>query len=81
MPAFSPDDIRGQLDRILADPSFAHAGRMGRFLRFPVERAIEGGAGELKEYLVAVEVFDKETSFDPRLDPIPIRGSARWRGR
>ncbi len=49
---------------------------MSRFLRFAVEKALEGRAGELKEYAVAVEVFGKPADFDARIDPI-VRVEAR----
>lgn len=49
---------------------------MCRFLRFAVERALDGRGGELKEYLVGVEIFDRDESFDPRVDPI-VRVEAR----
>src|SRR5437879_6423947 len=49
---------------------------MARFLRLTVERALAGQAGELKEYLIGVEVFDRKSSYDPRVDPI-VRVEAR----
>jgi TolB-like protein/tetratricopeptide (TPR) repeat protein len=49
---------------------------MCRFLRFIVERALEGRSAELKEYTIGVEVFDRDASFDPRIDPI-VRVEAR----
>ena len=49
---------------------------MARFLRLTVERALAGRAGELKEYLIGVEVFDRKASYDPRVDPI-VRVEAR----
>jgi len=49
---------------------------MGRFLRLAVERSIEGKAGDLKEYLLGVEVFDRKPTYDPRVDPI-VRVEAR----
>ena len=49
---------------------------MGRFLRLAVEWSIEGKAGELKEYLLGVEVFDRKPTYDPRVDPI-VRVEAR----
>jgi TolB-like protein/tetratricopeptide (TPR) repeat protein len=68
--------IRKQLDRILSHPLFVRSERMGRFLRLAVERTLAGGAGELKEYLLGVEVFDRKPSYDPRVDPI-VRVEAR----
>jgi serine/threonine-protein kinase len=49
---------------------------MSRFLRFVVESSLSGKHGELKEYLIGVEVFDRKASYDPRVDPI-VRVEAR----
>jgi serine/threonine-protein kinase len=75
-PAIHDIAVRRQLEKILAHDLFARAERMGRFLRFAVERALEGKAGDLKEYLIGVEVFDRKDSYDPRVDPI-VRVEAR----
>jgi len=61
----SAKDILSQLDKILASPDFERAGRMKRFLQFIVDRALEGHAQALKEYTIAVEVFERDESFDP----------------
>ena len=39
-------------------------------------QAVSGRSGELKEYVIGVQVFRKEESFDPRTDPI-VRVQAR----
>jgi serine/threonine-protein kinase len=49
---------------------------MARFLRLAVDWTLAGKAGELKEYLIGVEVFDRSASYDPRVDPI-VRVEAR----
>ena len=67
---------REQLAKILSSKAFAPSGRMSRFLRFTVEQALEGKAEDLKEYRLGLEVFDKDASFDPRIDPI-VRVEAR----
>lgn len=67
---------RQQLNRILASTTFRQVDRLKRFLRFIVIEAIEGRGDQLKEYVIGVQVFDKETSFDPRADPI-VRVQAR----
>jgi TolB-like protein/Flp pilus assembly protein TadD len=64
------------LEKILAHRLFVRSERMGRFLRFAVERTLAGQAEELKEYLIGVEVFDRRQSYDPRIDPI-VRVEAR----
>lgn len=73
--ASSPDDVRTQLERILAAPAFA-SGRHPRFLRYVVERTLAGEADQLKEYVLGLEVFDRSDGYDPRLDSI-VRVEAR----
>ena len=68
--------VRQQLEKILAHGLFVRSERMGRFLRLSVERLLAGKAGDLKEYLIGVEVFDRGASYDPRVDPI-VRVEAR----
>ncbi len=68
--------VREQLERILASPAFQQSDRLKRFLRFIVLEVIEGRGDQLKEYVIGVQVFGKEESFDPRTDPI-VRVQAR----
>src|SRR5262245_57257015 len=64
------EQTRAQLERILASAGFATADRLSRFLRYVVERSIAGEAAQLKEYVIGVEVFDRDERYDPRLDSI-----------
>ena len=66
----------GQLNRILSSKAFRQADRLKRFLSFVVAETISGRGDRLKEFAVGVEVFGKDTSFDPRNDPI-VRVQAR----
>jgi TolB-like protein/Flp pilus assembly protein TadD len=72
----SSHNVRLQVKRILASEAFARSERMARFLRFTVEHALAERPEKLKEYVIGVEVFDRDASFDPRLDPI-VRVEAR----
>ncbi len=76
-----PSGVREQLEKILRWESFARAGRLSRFLRFAVEQVLENPVPVLKEYVIAVEVFDKPKDFDPRLDPIVRVEARRLRAR
>lgn len=58
--------IREELSRVLASPSFARSPRMSRFLSFVVEETLSGRAAQIKEYVIALEVCDKQTDYDPR---------------
>jgi serine/threonine-protein kinase len=68
--------VRQQLTRILASKTFAQVERLKRFITFIVDETVGGRGGDLKEYVIGVQVFGKEPSFDPRTDPI-VRVQAR----
>jgi adenylate cyclase len=70
------DDIRAQLDRILASAVFANSGRLSQLLKYVGERTLAGEGDQLKEYVVGVEVFERGSNYDPRLDSI-VRVEAR----
>jgi len=70
------DEIRLQLDRLLASEAFANADRMSGFLRYVVERALAGESNRVKEYVIGLEVFGRDEQYDPRLDSI-VRVEAR----
>lgn len=70
------ESIQGQLNRITASATFQQVDRLKRFLVFVVEETAAGRGGQLKEYVIGVQVFDKNVSFDPRTDPI-VRVQAR----
>jgi TolB-like protein len=66
----SRDEAAAQLERVLASDVFAAATRLSRFLRFVSERSLAGESERLKEYVIGVEVFDRDERYDPRLDSI-----------
>ncbi|HEY3091904.1 MAG TPA: tetratricopeptide repeat protein [Vicinamibacterales bacterium] len=73
--------VKQQLDRILGSATFQQVERLKRFITFIVTEAAAGRADELKEYVVGVQVFGKESSFDPRTDPIVRVQARRLRAR
>src|SRR5262245_7156084 len=54
---------------------------MSRFLRFVVERHLEGRDQELKESLIAIEVFGRLPGYDSKQDPIVRTEASRLRAR
>src|SRR5262245_32899214 len=68
--------VQEQLQRIVGSATFQPVDRLKRFLTFIVNEALEGRRKDLKEYVIGVQVFGKEDSFDPRTDPI-VRVQAR----
>ncbi len=74
--AVGTESIQAQLNRIMNSATFQQVDRLKRFLTFVVEETAAGRGGQLKEYVIGVQVFDKNVSFDPRTDPI-VRVQAR----
>jgi TolB-like protein len=58
---------------------FAQAERQQRFLRYILAETLAGRAEKLKGYTIGVEVFDRESSFDPAVDAIVRVEAARLR--
>ncbi len=59
-----------QLERLLANPLFRNSKRYPNLLRYVVERALDGHAGELKERTLGVDVFGRAPDYDTNLDPV-----------
>lgn len=57
-----------QLDRILRDKRFAGAERTARFLRYVVERTLEGAASQIKEMVIATDLYGRSSDYDPKID-------------
>lgn len=72
----SPPLVREQLARILRSRRFVEAPTLARLLQHLVEHSLEGDPGQLKEYSVGLEVFNRGPSFDPQTDTI-VRAHAR----
>ena len=77
----SDKTVRQQLTRILVSKTFSQVDRLKRFVDFIVSETVEGRGGDLKEYVIGVQVFGKEASFDPRTDPIVRVQARRLRAR
>jgi TolB-like protein/tetratricopeptide (TPR) repeat protein len=75
-PAAAPEQIRAALERVLESPSFANSLKAQRLLRFVVEETLAGRGDGLKESVIAVSVFARDPSFDPRSDSV-VRVEAR----
>jgi serine/threonine-protein kinase len=76
-----PDGVHQHLEKILASRAFAGANRHKDFLKYVVCRFLEGKNGDLKEYSIALDVFGRQPSFDPKIDPIVRVEACRLRSR
>lgn len=69
----APDEkpaVLEELHRILESPTFHSSPRCQEFLRYIVERTVEGSAELLKERNIGVDVFHRRPSYEPNVDSI-----------
>jgi hypothetical protein len=80
-PSPHPDEIRRQLQQILASPVFHGSKRCQQFLEYVCVKSLAGEAGALKERSVAVEVFGRPAHIDLGEDTIVRVGAREVRKR
>src|SRR6266851_10027193 len=73
------ESIHLVLHKILSSKHFCNSPRHLEFLRFTVTETLAGRGGNLKEYVLGVEVFGRQDSFDPHVSPIVRVGASRVR--
>ena len=78
---FEVQAARRQLERVLASAGFSRNQRLARFLQFVVEQHLEGKDDEIKESVIALEVFGRGPDHDPKQDSIVRTEAGRLRAR
>jgi Tol biopolymer transport system component len=73
--------LRAQVERLAASAEFARADRMVQFLRYVVEKTLDGDSIALRERQIGIEVFERSLDWDPKLDNIVRREARRLRGK
>ncbi len=63
------EDVRAQLDILLASPDLDAPARARRFLRYVVEETLAGRAERIKAYAIGTQVFERNADFDAHNDP------------
>lgn len=69
------------LKRVLSSRVFAKAERSRRFLRYLVESALAQPPIAVKEYTIALDVFDRDKTYDSAVDATVRVEASRLRGR
>jgi hypothetical protein len=64
------DEIRAQLQRILASPAFQNSKRYAAVLKFIVEQTLQGYGDQLKERTIGIEVFNRTPDYDTAADHV-----------
>lgn len=73
--------LRAQVERLAASAEFVRSDRMVQFLRYVVERTLEGDGAGLRERQIGISVFERPADWDPKLDNIVRSEARRLRGK
>jgi Malectin domain len=65
-----PQLERAELEAVLQSGMFSRAPNLASFLQYVCERYLDGHAGEIKEYSIAVEALGRPADFDQKKDSI-----------
>jgi len=68
-----------ELEKVLAGPRFANSPRLSRFLSFIVGHALAGQTAMLKESVIAMEVYERGSDYDPSKDSTVRAEASRLR--
>src|SRR6266700_1896402 len=75
------EDAQAELEAVLSSGLFAQASSLALFLSYVCSQALEGHAGQIKEYSIAVEALGRSTDFDQKKDSIVRVEAHRLRKR
>ena len=73
--------LRAHLDHIVGSPQFIGAPRLARFLMFVVDTVLAGQGDQIKESLIAVEVYGRRPDYNPQIDSTVRVEAGRLRAR
>src|SRR3984957_5921093 len=77
----SAEAVREQLQALIQDPAFRSSKRSVQFLRYVVERTLDGSADQIKERTIGIEVFGRDPSYDTNLDHVVRTAAIELRKR
>ena len=70
-----------QLEKILRSRTLHNSESLKAFLRFVVEKTLASEEAQLKEYIIATEVFGRNSDYDPRIDSVVRVQAGRLRAK
>jgi hypothetical protein len=66
----NPEEVRQTLEQVLNSKYFVHAHKKRQFLNVISDFYLNGRAQELNEYVLAYDVFGRDSTYNPSADPI-----------
>lgn len=77
----SAEAVREQLELLVTHPSFRTSKRSVEFLRFVVEKTLDGEQDQIKERTIGIEVFGRAVSYDTASDHVVRTAAIELRKR
>ena len=77
----STEEKLAELEKVLSARILQGSESLRSFLRFVCERTIHQPESQLKEYIIATEVFKRRSDYDPRIDSVVRVQAGRLRAR
>jgi hypothetical protein len=68
--AIDSADVSQTLEKVLSSKYFVHAHKKRQFLSVVCDFYLKGRANELNEYVLAYDVFGRDSAYNPSADPI-----------
>ena len=69
----SVEEARAELELVLQSALFRRSDKLDRFLRFVFDLTMSGGAAQINEHLIGIEVFKRGPSYNPGEDSVVRR--------
>jgi hypothetical protein len=66
----TPEEVRAQVERMVASAEFRRSPQLAAFLRYVVEAVLRGQSDRIKARMIGVDVLRRDARFDPQRDPV-----------
>jgi len=73
IPAVTLDEAHAELESVLQSALFNRSEKLERFLRFVFDLTMNGGAAQINEHLIGIEVFKRGPDYNPGEDSVVRR--------
>lgn len=73
------ETITQHVNKLTASPVFAQSERLVNFLRYVVGEVLKNGGKQVNQYVLAMELYNRDESFDPATDSVVRVDAGRMR--
>ncbi|WP_068081083.1 hypothetical protein [Polycladidibacter stylochi] len=73
------EEVLDALKRVSVSQNFLRSPKLNKFLDFIVKKKLDGKSSELKETIIALNVFNQDNTFKPKSNPVVRVNASRLR--